>query len=146
MIMQCRIDVRVCGTPPVKASGGAAGWDLFSADTYVLEQNKVVLVATGSHLIIPYGYEGQIRPRSSLGKLGILIPNAPGTIDSDYRGEIKVMMLNTWHEPYTIEKGSRIAQIVFGPVTPVHMFSISRSKFDEDVTSRGSGGFGSTGI
>ena len=103
----------------------------------------MALIPTGIKLAIPEGYEAQIRPRSGLAlNHRIIIPNSPGTIDSDYRGEIKVLLLNMGEEPFTLSFGDRIAQMVFAPV--------AHAKFEDvkklDETSRGSGGFGSTGI
>lgn len=101
-----------------------------------------VLVPTGFALAIPRGYEGQIRPRSGLAvKYGITIPNAPGTIDSDYRGEVKVLLLNGGEEPFTIERGDRVAQLVIAPVVRAELVAVS----DLDETKRGVGGFGHTG-
>jgi dUTP pyrophosphatase len=128
-----------------RGSADAAGWDLRSDDTYVLPQFKVVMVGTGIRLIIPAGHEGQIRPRSSLGKQGIIIPNAPGTIDADYRGEIKVIMMNLLEEEFVIEAGERIAQIVFAPVLDVAMQGVEMTEIVANSTIRGDGGFGSTG-
>ena len=102
----------------------------------------MALIPTGIKLAIPEGYEGQIRPRSGLTlDKKIIIPNSPGTIDSDYRGEIRVLLMNMGDDPFTITFGDRIAQLVFAPV--------ARAEFEEvkslDATKRGAGGFGSTG-
>lgn len=108
----------------------------------ILKPGELSLIPTGIRLAIPEGYEGQIRPRSGLAlNHRIVIPNTPGTIDSDYRGEIMVMLLNMGNEPFSLSFGDRIAQLVFVPV--------ARAKFEPvkelDQTKRGTGGFGSTG-
>ena len=127
---------------PEYATVGSSGVDLSSAKYCIIQPNELTLIPTGIKLAIPEGYEGQVRPRSGLAlNHRIIIPNAPGTIDSDYRGEVKVMLLNMGEEPFTIRLGDRIAQLVFVPV--------ARAKFEAvkelDQTERGSGGFGSTG-
>lgn len=110
-------------------------------DAIVLESRSRLMVGTGISLAIPAGYEGQIRPRSGLAlKHGVAVLNSPGTIDSDYRGEIKVLLINLGSEPVTIKRGERIAQIVFAPVA--HAVFQCVESFDD--TARGSGGFGST--
>ena len=129
---------------PEYQSEGAAGADLRALleKDIVLKPGQRALVPTGLHLEIPPGYEGQVRPRSGLAvKHGVTVLNAPGTIDSDYRGELKVILVNLGAEDFSIRSGDRIAQIVFCPVTRVvfhHAQSISE-------TPRGGGGFGSTG-
>jgi dUTP pyrophosphatase len=122
----------------------AAGVDLLAAvsEPLVLAPREVVAVPTGLRLEIPPGFEGQVRPRSGLAlRHGISIPNAPGTIDADYRGEVKVLLVNLGGEPFTIRRGDRIAQLVFA--------SVARAELDaaEDLTEtrRGDGGFGHTG-
>jgi dUTP pyrophosphatase len=107
----------------------------------VLAPGERALVPTGLHVAVPAGYEGQVRPRSGLAlRHGILLPNSPGTIDSDYRGEVQVILWNAGPEPFAIERGDRIAQLVVAPVTRVEL---EESALDE--TPRGAGGFGSTG-
>ncbi|RYD94628.1 MAG: dUTP diphosphatase [Sphingomonadales bacterium] len=128
---------------PAYATDGAAGMDVVSAEALVLEPGKRQAVATGFAMAIPEGFEVQVRPRSGLAlKNGITCLNTPGTIDSDYRGEVKVILANLGDAPFTIERGDRIAQLVPAPV--------QRAGLDEvgslDETKRGSGGFGSTGI
>ena len=128
---------------PEYATPGSAGVDLCSMKYCILKPGELSLIPTGIKLAIPEGYEGQIRPRSGLAlNHRIIIPNAPGTIDADYRGEIMVMLLNMGEEPFSISFGDRIAQLVFVPV--------ARAKFEAvkelEPTRRGSGGFGSTGI
>ncbi|URA09282.1 dUTP diphosphatase [Thermospira aquatica] len=121
----------------------AAGADLSAClDTPLsITPGEIVAIPTGIAIEIPPGYEGQVRPRSSLGKLGLSIPNAPGTIDSDYRGEVKVLLVNLSREPHTIYPGDRIAQLVIAPVVRGEFYWTS----DLSPTSRGTGGFGSTG-
>lgn len=127
---------------PFYATAGAAGMDVVAAEDVTLAPGQRHAVATGFALAIPAGYEVQVRPRSgSALKHGISVPNAPGTIDSDYRGELKILLINHGAEPFVIARGDRIAQIVPAAVT--------RAAFDEvdslDETARGAGGFGSTG-
>lgn len=109
----------------------------------VLLPGERVLVPTGIFLDIPDGFEAQIRPRSGLAiNNGVTILNAPGTIDSDYRGEIKIILINLGKVSFTIKKGDRIAQIVFSPVIQAEFIE----KKDLSITGRGEGGFGSTGL
>ncbi|MDD4527465.1 MAG: dUTP diphosphatase [Candidatus Margulisbacteria bacterium] len=120
----------------------ASGFDLVSAEDKVLKAGQRALVATGLKMEIPIGYEGQVRPRSGLAyKYGIIIPNSPGTIDADYRGEVKVIIWNSGTEDFIIKKGDRIAQFVLAPVVQAD-FDVVVSV---DETVRGEGGFGSTG-
>jgi dUTP pyrophosphatase len=127
---------------PAYATDGAAGMDVLAAEDVVLQPGGRHAVATGLALAIPPGYEIQVRPRSGLAlKHGITVPNTPGTIDSDYRGELKVILINHGAEAFAIRRGDRIAQLVLAPVVRA-----SWLKVDElDETSRGEGGFGSTG-
>lgn len=124
---------------------GAAGMDLLAAvdADLVIEPGKRFAVPTGLGIALPEGFEAQIRPRSGLAlKQGLTVANAPGTVDSDYRGEVKAILINLGQEPVTISRGMRIAQMVIAPVT--------RGVFKEvqalSETSRGAGGFGSTGV
>jgi len=131
---------------PRAQTDGAAGMDLVAAlpeDAPVtLAPGARAAVPTGLELAIPRGYEGQVRPRSGLAiKHGLTVVNAPGTIDSDYRGEIKVLLINLGDEPVNIARGERIAQLVIAPVTVADLITVE--KLDE--TTRGIGGFGSTG-
>lgn len=127
---------------PAYATDGAAGMDVLAAEDVTLAPGARHAVATGLAVAIPFGFELQVRPRSGLAlKHGISVPNAPGTIDSDYRGEVKVILINHGAEPFVIVRGDRIAQLVLAPVTRA-----SWLKVDElDETARGDGGFGSTG-
>ncbi len=130
---------------PQYATDGAAGADLFAAlqEPLVLAPMERALIPTGVRIALPRGYEAQVRPRSGLAiQYGITCLNSPGTIDSDYRGEIKVIIINLGTTPCNIEPGQRIAQLVIAPVTRA-AFSIA---LDLDGTQRGSGGFGSTGM
>lgn len=127
---------------PAYATAGAAGMDVVSAEDVVLAPGARHPVATGLSLGIPDGFEIQVRPRSGLAlKHGITVPNTPGTIDSDYRGELKVLLINHGAEPFVIARGDRIAQLVLAPVVQA-----AWDEVDElDATARGAGGFGSTG-
>jgi dUTP pyrophosphatase len=127
---------------PAYASEGAAGLDVVAAETLTLGPGARHAVATGFAIAIPPGYEVQVRPRSGLAlKHGITCLNTPGTIDSDYRGEVKVILANLGPDPFEIVRGERIAQLVPAPVLKAHFRELSSL----DVTARGSGGFGSTG-
>ena len=127
---------------PAYATEGAAGMDVLAAEDVVLAPGARHAVATGLAMAIPPGYEIQVRPRSGLAlKHGITVPNTPGTIDSDYRGELQVILINHGAEPFEVRRGDRVAQLVLAPVTRA-----SWLKVDElNETQRGEGGFGSTG-
>jgi len=132
--------------PPRQQSAGAAGVDLVAAladtETLSLLPGQRVLVPCGFALALPVGYEAQVRPRSGLAaKYGVTVLNSPGTIDADYRGEIKVILVNLGQDSFDIRRGDRIAQMVVGPVSQVSF--VERETLD--ATDRGSGGFGSTG-
>ena len=127
---------------PAYATQGAAGMDVVAAEAVELAPGARQAVATGFALAIPDGYEIQVRPRSGLAlKHGIGVPNAPGTIDSDYRGELKVILINHGTEPFAIARGDRIAQLVLAPVVRARWEEVAQL----DSTGRGEGGFGSTG-
>jgi dUTP pyrophosphatase len=129
---------------PRRATPGAAGYDLCAAVESALElaPGERALVPTGFAIALPEGYEGQVRPRSGLAlRHGIVLPNAPGTIDSDYRGELMVIVQNLGDAPFTIRRGDRIAQLVIAAVA--HAEWDERGALDE--TERGSGGFGHSG-
>ena len=129
---------------PTRRTTGSAGFDLASAEPdFVLAPGERRLVATGLAIELPPGIEGQVRPRSGLAlRHGLTMPNAPGTIDSDYRGELKVILQNGGTEPVTIARGDRIAQVVFARYeTPDLVDSTELAE-----SARGGGGFGSTGI
>ena len=128
---------------PAYATDGAAGMDVVSAQDLTLAPGTRAAVATGFAMAIPHGFEVQVRPRSGLAlKHGITCLNTPGTIDSDYRGEVKVILANLGSEPFEIKRGDRIAQLVPAPVQRATLCEVSSL---ED-TARGSGGFGSTGV
>lgn len=129
---------------PEYATAQSAGVDLMAAieEDIVLNPLERALIPTGIAIALPKGYEAQVRPRSGLAlKNGISIVNAPGTIDADYRGEIKVILINLGSEPFTITRGARIAQMVVAPVTQVQW----QETESLEETQRSSGGFGSTG-
>ena len=127
---------------PRYATQGAAGMDVLAAEDVTLAPGGRHAVATGLSVAIPPGYEIQVRPRSGLAlKHGISVPNTPGTIDSDYRGELKVILINHGGEPFAIHRGDRVAQLVLAPVTLAGWDEVA----ELDETSRGAGGFGSTG-
>jgi dUTP pyrophosphatase len=129
---------------PQYMTAGASGYDLFAA----LETNaellpmQRVLIPTGLVMAIPAGYEGQVRPRSGLAlKHGVTVLNSPGTIDADYRGEIKVLLINLGEEPFIVRRGDRIAQLVIQPVVK----TVLQMETELEDTVRGAGGFGHTG-
>lgn len=129
---------------PAYATEGAAGMDLLAAvmSPVVIPPGGRMLVPTGLRIAIPPGYELQVRPRSGLAlKNGIVLPNSPGTIDEDYRGEVGVIVLNAGDAPFTVERGMRIAQAVIAPVVRAAWREVA----ELPETARGSGGFGSTG-
>jgi dUTP pyrophosphatase len=127
---------------PAYATSGAAGMDVLAAEDVTVPSGARHAVATGFSVAIPAGYEIQVRPRSGLAlKHGISVPNTPGTIDSDYRGELKVILINHGAEPFAIARGDRIAQLVLAPVMQAAWEEVAAL----DETSRGAGGFGSTG-
>jgi dUTP pyrophosphatase len=127
---------------PVYATNGAAGMDVVAAEDITIAPGARHAVATGLALAIPPGFEIQVRPRSGLAlKHGITVANAPGTVDADYRGEVKVILVNLSEDNFTIERGDRIAQVVVSPVTLASWAEVE----ELDDTERGSGGFGSTG-
>lgn len=133
-------------TLPAYQSAGAAGLDLAAClaegEAVRIEPGQIVLVPTGWALAIPAGFEGQVRARSGLStKHGIGLPNAPGTIDSDYRGELRVALINLSKVPFEVTHGMRIAQLVIAPVAHAKVLEVA----ELDDTSRGAGGFGSTG-
>ena len=126
---------------PCYMSEGAVGMDLYAAREGCLAPGEIKLIATGIKVAIPPGYELQIRPRSGLATKGIGIVNSPGTVDNDYRGEIKVCLINHGRCPFAIDKGDRIAQAVLSPVARARIRCVDVL----DLTSRGEGGFGHTG-
>ena len=133
--------------PPAYQSAGAAGADLYASvaadQTVTLQPGARALVPTGICLELPAGYEAQVRPRSGLAlKHGVTVLNSPGTIDSDYRGEISVILVNLGLEPFDVTRGTRIAQLVVAPVIQAQFTSVCALS----GTFRGMGGFGSSGV
>jgi dUTP pyrophosphatase len=145
------VDVAVLRLPhaeglplPAYQSDGAAGLDLLAAVEAPLTLPPLgrALVPTGLALALPEGYEAQVRPRSGLAaKHGVTVLNSPGTVDADYRGEVKVILVNLSDTPFAIARGERIAQMVIAPVTRARLVEVT----ELDDTARGAGGFGSTG-
>jgi len=130
---------------PSYETANSAGMDLRAAlgEPVELKSGQRMLVPTGLRMSIPRGFEAQIRPRSGMAyKHGITMLNTPGTIDSDYRGEVKLLAVNLGENPYTIRHGDRIAQMVIAPVVQAELIEVSTL----DETKRGEGGFGSTGV
>ena len=128
---------------PAYVSDGAAGMDVVAAETLTIRPGTRYAVATGFAMAIPSGYEVQVRPRSGLAlKHGITCLNTPGTIDSDYRGEVKVILANLGDESFEVKRGDRIAQLVPAPVQRANFAEVATL----DETERGAGGFGSTGV
>lgn len=127
---------------PVYQSAGASGADLVAAESTYIQSGETAIVGTGLYIVLPEGYEAQIRSRSGLAaKNGVFVLNSPGTIDSDYRGEIKVILANLGNGPFTVTPGMRIAQLVISPVTR----GIFEFTNELPTTKRGEGGLGSTG-
>jgi dUTP pyrophosphatase len=129
---------------PSRATSGSSGFDLHAAveTDQRIEPGARALIPTGLRIAVPHGYEAQVRPRSGLAlRHGIVLPNSPGTIDSDYRGEIRVILLNAGVEPFTLKRGDRIAQLVIAPVAAAELQLVD----ELDETARGAGGFGHTG-
>lgn len=139
-----RLDPRA--TLPSYQTEQAAGMDiaaLVPEGEITIEPGRIAMIRTGWAMAVPAGHEAQVRPRSGLAsKFGITLPNAPGTIDADYRGEVMVPLINLGREPFRVTHGMRIAQMVIAPVTHVRIAEAQTL----DQTSRGSGGFGSTGL
>jgi dUTP pyrophosphatase len=132
---------------PMRQSAGAAGYDLCAAltgaETLTLEPGAYGMIPCGFAIALPIGFEAQIRPRSGLAaKFGVTVLNAPGTVDADYRGEVKAILINHGTEPFTIGRGDRIAQMVIAAVPETALTEVETL----EETQRGAGGFGSTGI
>ena len=150
-LLGASLEVRVHRAPhaaglplPRRASPGSAGWDLLAAveAPRELAPGERAAIPTGLHLAIPSGWEGQVRPRSGLAlRHGVTVVNAPGTVDSDFRGEVHVLLVNLADAPYTLQRGDRIAQLVFARVAQAAWREVD----ELDDTARGDGGFGSTG-
>jgi dUTP pyrophosphatase len=130
---------------PAYATAGAAGMDLLAANAapVIIEPGGRALIPTGLRVALPPGYELQVRPRSGLAlRHGIVLPNSPGTIDEDYRGELQVIVMNAGDDRFVVERGMRIAQAIIAPVVR----AVWREATSLEETARGSGGFGSTGV
>lgn len=138
-----RIKKKFSETPtPAYKTVGSAGCDVTSSETVTIQPGSRLLVSTGLFLEVPQGYECQVRPRSGLAlNFGVTVFNTPGTIDSDYRGEVKILLHNASIKSYIISTGERIAQLVFAPVTQVTFEEVE----ELSETDRGAGGWGSTG-
>lgn len=140
-------DESAVGLPlPSYATSGSAGMDLYAAlaeaEHLTLKPGERCCIPTGLRIVVPTGFEGQIRARSGMAlKYGIGLVNSPGTIDSDFRGELRVLMINLGEAPFTIRRGDRIAQLVIAPVARAELVVVA----ELDDTERGAGGFGSTG-
>jgi dUTP pyrophosphatase len=127
---------------PARATEGSAGYDVASAEDVILAPMERRLVKTGFSFAIPAGFEMQVRPRSGIAlKHGVTLPNTPATIDSDYRGELMIAMINLGSEPFAISRGMRIAQLIIARVESPAMIEVD----ELPLTGRGTGGFGSTG-
>jgi dUTP pyrophosphatase len=149
-----QIEVKICWLIPENERDlnlpsyetvGAAGMDVEAgvSTNLILHPGERVLIPTGFSVELPQGYELQVRPRSGLAvKYGVTILNSPGTIDADYRGEVKIALINLGHAPYTIHRGDRVAQLVLAPVLQAFFIAVSSL----DKTERDSGGFGHTGV
>ncbi len=144
IVVKIKRDAVVSGIPlPSYATPGSAGMDLRASEQLTLEPGAYKAVGTGLYLEIPEGFEGQVRPRSGLAlKHGVTLLNAPGTIDADYRGEVRVILVNHGKQPFAIEPGDRIAQLVFARVARADLVL----QDDLSGTDRAEGGFGSTGL
>ena len=134
-------DIAPNGEEPSYATEGSWGADLVAAAGAVLSPGRVTKVRTGLHIELPEDYEAQVRPRSGLGSKGITVINSPGTIDQDYKGEVCVMLVNTTNEPYNVEVGDRIAQLVVARACRAQFRFVT----ELSSTARGDKGFGSTG-
>jgi dUTP pyrophosphatase len=131
--------------PPVYATDLSVGLDIRAAveENVIIHPGTRFLVPTGMQIAVPQGYEAQIRPRSGLAlEHGVMVANAPGTIDPDYRGEVKVILMNLGADPFTVVRGMRIAQMILAPVSRVELLQVD----ELSDTGRGSGGFGHTGL
>ena len=131
---------------PRQQTAGAAGLDLAAAigvdETVTIAPGDYAMVPTGLVIALPEGYEAQIRPRSGLAaRHGVTVLNSPGTVDADYRGEVKILLVNHGREPFSLRRGERVAQMVVAPVSAVELVEVD----ELDATERGAGGHGSTG-
>lgn len=142
MVIELRVTLLDGATAPAYATAGAAGLDLCTREDVILQPMERKLVPTGVSIAVPNGYEAQVRPRSGLAlKHGLALVNSPGTIDSDYRGEIGIIAINLGQVTVKLSKGDRIAQLVVAPVAKAKILQVETL----DETDRGNAGFGSTG-
>lgn len=140
-VTRVRDDIEDLGLPTY-ATAGSAGLDLRAAEAVTIASLGRARVSTGLAIALPQGWEGQVRPRSGLAwRHGLTVLNAPGTIDSDYRGEVQVLLVNLGSEPVTLARGERVAQLVVAPVARAELVSVDAL----EITPRGAGGFGHTG-
>lgn len=147
------VDIKIyrdnlCARLPVRATPGSSGYDLYCTEKIVMKAFSWKIIPTGLKVKIPDGYELQVRPKSGLAlKYGLTVLNAPGTIDSDYRGEIGVIISNGRDEDFAFEAFDKIAQIVCCKVSPINFIEVDEDEFNREdtVNNRGAGGFGSTG-
>lgn len=132
---------------PEYQTDGASGMDLLSVEDVQIEKGKTAVVHTGIKMIVPKGYEIQIRSRGGLASKGIFVTNGPGTVDSDYRGELMVLLTNLSSNsiPFKIRRGDRVAQMVVAPVVIAKLKEVYEFEIDDEVTDRGEGRFASTG-
>lgn len=145
-IMKTDYSKEPIGYAPTQGTPGSAGWDLRACETVIVPQGRKVRVRTGIKVAIPAGHVGDVRSRSGIAfKHDVFVLNSPGTIDSDYRGEMHVMLMNLGQADFTVCNGDRIAQLVVLPVPSVEFVEIPEAEMDDDVTLRGAGGYGSTG-
>lgn len=144
MVVKVSRDVSTLDIPlPSYATPGASGMDVRAAEDAHIAPGERAAIGTGLHMEIPLGYEAQVRPRSGLAlKHGITVLNAPGTIDSDYRGEVRIILINHGHEEFSIRRGDRIAQLVFAQTASVVLAECDAL----EETERAGGGFGHSGI
>lgn len=143
MSISVRVRCENGATLPSYATDGASGMDVRAIEEVTIAPLERALVSTGLFFELPEGTEAQVRPRSGLAvKSGITVLNSPGTIDADYRGEVKIILANLSNAPFTVHVGDRIAQIVFATVTKANLVQVE----EINETERGAGGFGSTGV
>lgn len=142
--MDLKIFVTHPDLEPERAHPTDAGLDLKSIETVDINYRDVITIGTGVHLEIPIGYMGLVALRSSMGDIGLTMPNGVGIIDSDYRGEVQLILTNLAYLPYRIERGDRIAQLIITPITIPELIEVS-SKDELSPTARGEKGIGSTG-
>lgn len=143
VIVPIKVDPSASDLPiPAYMTPGSVGMDLYASSSIVIPPREWRLVSCGFYIAIPEGFEGQIRPRSGLAlSFGVTVLNAPGTIDSDYRGMVQVILVNFGSMPFNVERGARIAQLIISPVTKVKLTPVSELA----STERSEGGFGHTG-